>query len=121
MVRYKSVVTSVGPLVPDFVEQGVLVLFAEGAPEELHEFSVLHRPEPGFDEVRAGDVVHIADVAFRVTAVGDVANSNLESLGHAVFKCNGRSKPEMPGDISLEESALVVPETGYEITIDGPE
>jgi len=117
-VRYKTVVTEVGPLVADFVREGRLVLFAEGAPEELHSFSVLHRPEDVFEEVRPGDVVHMGGIRRRVTAVGDVANANLKALGHAAFKCNGKEQPELPGDICLEAAELPMPEVGQNISIE---
>ncbi len=117
-MRYKTVVTEVGPLVTDFVREGRLVLFAEGAPEELHSFSVLHRPEDVFEEVRPGDVVHMGGIRRRVTAVGDVANANLKALGHAAFKCNGKEQPELPGDICLEAAELPMPEVGQNISIE---
>ena len=43
--RYAATVTAVGEQVPEFIGQGLLIWFAEGAPEELHFFSVLH-PAP---------------------------------------------------------------------------
>ena len=42
--RYATTVTAVGEQVAEFVTQGLLIWFAEGAPEELHFFTVLHRP-----------------------------------------------------------------------------
>ena len=42
--RYATMVTAVGEQVAEFVTQGLLIWFAEGAPEELHFFTVLHRP-----------------------------------------------------------------------------
>ena len=42
--RYATTVTAVGEQVAEFVGQGLLIWFAEGAPEELHFFTVLHRP-----------------------------------------------------------------------------
>ena len=44
-VRYSTTVTSVGSLVADFVGQGMLIIFGEGAPPELHRPCVLHTPE----------------------------------------------------------------------------
>ena len=116
-VCYVTVVTQVGPLVADFVAREMLVMFAEGAPEELHEFSVLHTPEQVFEEVGPGDVVSIGSRLLTVTAVGAVANANLRSLGHAVFKCNGKPSAELPGDICLQ-GGLVVPDLRMSIRIE---
>jgi PTS system glucitol/sorbitol-specific IIA component len=117
-VRYSTVVTRVGPLVKDFVTEGRLVLFAEGAPEELHDFSVLHAPDEGFEEVRVGDSLIIGAATFRVTALGEVANKNLEAIGHAVFKANGNVEPDMPGDICVEARALPLPRPGQKIVVE---
>jgi len=44
-VRYATDVIEVGPLVSEFMDQGMVIFFAEGAPQELLEFCALHRPE----------------------------------------------------------------------------
>jgi len=117
--RYATTVTSVGEQVPEFAGQGLLIWFAEGAPEELHFFAVLHRPTVITGGVRAGDVVRIGDKAFRVTAVGEVANDNMVNLGHMDLKANGASEAPLPGDICLEELPLPEPRPGTELVIEG--
>jgi glucitol/sorbitol PTS system EIIA component len=120
-LRYSTVVTAVGALVPDFVAEGLLVWFAEGAPEELHEFSVLHRPTVTVGGVAPGDVVHLDDVALRVLAVGPVANANLVQLGHLDLKANGATTAPLAGDVCVEQVALpaVLPGSRLEI-VAGP-
>ena len=117
--RYATTVTAVGEQVPEFAGQGLLIWFAEGAPEELHFFAVLHRPTVTTGGVRPGDVVRIDDKAFRVTAVGEVANDNMVNLGHMDLKANGATKAPLPGDICLEELPLPEPEPGTELVIEG--
>ena len=90
--RYATTVTAVGEQVAEFVDQGLLIWFAEGAPEELHFFTVLHRPTVTVGGVRPGDIVRIDDTAFRVTAVGEVANDNMVNLGHMDLKANGETE-----------------------------
>ena len=117
--RYATMVTAVGEQVPEFVGQGLLIWFAEGAPEELHFFAVLHRPTVITGGVRPGDVVRIDDKAFRVTAVGEVANDNMVNLGHMDLKANGASEAPLPGDICLEELPLPEPRPGTTLVIEG--
>lgn len=117
-MRYSTVVTRVGPLVQDFIREGRLVLFAEGAPDELHDFSVLHTPDEEFEEVAVGDRLVIGGTRFRVTAVGEVANKNLQAIGHAAFKSNGKTEPDMPGDICVEELAFPLPAPGDKIVLE---
>ncbi len=101
-VKYEARVTSVGPLVAEFIDSHIVVLFREGAPEELAEFSLLHDGQVLHAPVTPGDTVVLDDAPFRVLAVGDVANSNLANLGHLVMKFNGETAPEMPGDVCIE-------------------
>ena len=117
--RYAATVTAVGEQVPEFIGQGLLILFAEGAPEELHFFTVLHRPTVTTGGVRPGDLVRIDDTAFRVTAVGEVANDNMVNLGHMDLKANGDTEPPLPGDICLERLPLPEPRPGTTLVIEG--
>jgi glucitol/sorbitol PTS system EIIA component len=117
--RYATTVTAVGEQVPEFIGQGLLIWFAEGCPEELHFFTVLHRPTVTTGGVRPGDVVRIDDRAFRVTAVGEVANENMVNLGHMDLKANGASEAPLPGDICLEELPLPEPRPGTTLVIEG--
>jgi PTS system glucitol/sorbitol-specific IIA component len=117
--RYATTVTAVGEQVAEFVSHGLLIWFAEGAPEELHFFSVLHRPTVTNGGVRPGDTVRIDDQEFRVTAVGEVANDNMVNLGHMDLKANGESEPPLPGDICLEQLPLRVPRPGTTLVIEG--
>jgi glucitol/sorbitol PTS system EIIA component len=117
--RYATTVTAVGEQVGEFVGQGLLIWFAEGCPEELHFFSVLHRPTVTTGGVRPGDLVRIDDKEFRVTAVGEVANENMVNLGHMDLKANGATAAPLPGDICLEELPLPEPTPGTTLVIEG--
>ena len=116
--RYAAMVTAVGEQVPEFIGQGLLIWFAEGAPEELHFFTVLHRPTVTTGGVRPGDLVRIDDRTFRVTAVGEVANDNMVNLGHIDMKANGASEAPLPGDLCLEELPLPEPRPGTMLVIE---
>jgi PTS system glucitol/sorbitol-specific IIA component len=115
--RYVTQVTAVGPLFADFRAQGLVILFGEMAPEELHEFVVLHRPTVADSAPRPGDVVELAGQPFTVTAVGDVVPDNLIRLGHASVKADGNTTPPMPGDICVEAKELPVLEAGSVVRI----
>ena len=117
--RYATEVTAVGEQVGEFVTQGLLIWFAEGAPEELHFFTVLHRPTVTTGGVRPGDLLRIDDRTFRVTAVGEVANENMINLGHMDLKANGAEDAPLPGDICLEKLPLPEPRPGSALVIEG--
>jgi PTS system glucitol/sorbitol-specific IIA component len=117
MVKYEAKVVEIGPLVSEFIEAGIIVLFEIGAPPELAEFSILHEHGPLKGEVVVGDIVLIDSESFQVTAVGDVANQNLANLGHLIMKCNGLTEPELPGDVCVEVKPLPHISVGTEICI----
>lgn len=116
-VRYATEVTRVGGVVPDCIAQGMLIWFAEGAPEELHELSILHRPSVITGGVQVGDEVQLDDLRLQVLAVGPVANENLVTLGHMNLKANGQSEPPMPGDICVDRVDLPLLKEGSRMQI----
>jgi PTS system glucitol/sorbitol-specific IIA component len=120
-IRYATTVTRVGEQVEEFLKQGIIIFFAEGAPEELHFFSVLHEPEVTAGGVRVGDVVHLGDHDLRVTAVGDVLNENMVNLGHLDIKANGAAEAPLAGDLCVEEVPLPEIQPGTRIVIEGPD
>lgn len=116
-VRYDTVVTAVGSMVPEFAAAGVLVFFAEGAPEELHDFSVLHRPTVTTGGLAPGDEVRLGDAVFSVLAVGPVADQNLVRLGHMDLKASGETEPPLPGDVCVQQAPLPDIRPGSRLTI----
>ena len=105
-IVYSTTVTAVGELVPDFADQGVLVFFGEDAPIELHEFSIIHKPDVIERAPQVGDTITLQQNMYNVLAVGSVASDNLLNLGHLDLKANGLSEPEMPGDVNVEAVSL---------------
>jgi len=105
-IVYSSTVTAVGDLVPEFRDQGILVFFGEGAPSELHEFSILHKVETSERAAKEGDLIRINSDEYKVLAVGHVASDNLLNLGHLDLKANGETKADLPGDVNVEKKEL---------------
>jgi len=104
---YRTTITEVGPDVGDLVAGGVLILFAEGAPPELAEVSVLHIVEegPSADAPPVGAAIRIGLVEAQLTAVGELAWKKVAELGHVVINFNGAAQVERPGELC----ATVVP------------
>ena len=104
-VKYQTTVTAVGPMAVEFAAEGILVFFGTNAPEELHEFAILHEHTPNDEDIVPGDTLEIGELQFTVTGVGDVANDNLRNLGHLVVKFNGLADTELPGEVSGNEGS----------------
>lgn len=109
-LKYETTVLAVGEMAAEFAAEGILVFFGQDAPEELHEFAIIHEHKELLAPVEAGDVIEIAGERLTVTAVGDVANDNIANLGHLVLKLNGLEKTELPGEVSVVERPA--PEVG---------
>jgi glucitol/sorbitol PTS system EIIA component len=100
---YRTEIKEIGPDVPEFLEMGLLITFAVGAPPELAEMSVLHEPTQRREQPpEPGDVLAIGPLDFRITAIGEKAWKNVTDLGHAVFAFNGATEVELPGQIYVE-------------------
>ena len=121
MLVYSTTVTAVGELVSDFREQGILVFFGEGAPIELHEFSILHKVEINQRAPEVGDLIRINSEdfseEFQVLAVGSVASDNLLNLGHLDLKANGLTEAELPGDVNVEARPLPMIKVGDKLEV----
>lgn len=115
--KYAGNVLEIGPMVPEMLEAGVLVLFGEQAPAELREISIVHNGQQLAEPVVPGDVLVLGDLSCAITAVGGMANDNLAQLGHIVIKANGASESELPGEISVESIPLRVPAIGATLAI----
>ena len=119
MIKYQGKIVSIGPLVDEFKQAGILVFFGEGAPEELVEFSIIHDAKDLRKPVESGDTVYIGSEGFKVLSVGDVANTNLGNLGHLILKFSGEDIARLPGDVNVEEKQIPAIEIGKEIKIEG--
>ncbi len=103
MHYYRTVISEVGPEVAELLEGGVLILYADGAPPELAEVSVLHRVEEAHRQApQAGSRLRIGEISAWVTAVGPTAWNKVSELGHVVIHFNGSDAAERPGEICAQ-------------------
>jgi PTS system glucitol/sorbitol-specific IIA component len=98
---FRTIVTEVSVEARELVEGGILILFAEGAPPELAEVSVLHRVkmEPTAESPAVGAELRIGGVSTRITAIGDYAWKKIGEIGHVVINFNGADSTPRPGEI----------------------
>ncbi len=112
-ILYRTTISAIGEEAGDLLDEGILILFADGAPPELAEVSVLHRAEPAEPQDHAqtqlqarppvpGDTLAIGDDRFAITAVGASAWEKIAEIGHVVFSFNAAAAAERPGEICVE-------------------
>ncbi len=117
-MKYNSAITGWGIGALEFLSDkdlNFIIVFNEGAPPELQEIAVLHKPSPVLADLAVGDTVIICEKVFTITAIGSEAPHTLKELGHCTFSFKGGSEPERPGCIMLEGEEL----TPADITLGG--
>ena len=124
MRHFATTVTAISDEARELIEGGVLILFADGAPPDLAEVSVLHRvtQEPTAAPPAVGATLHIAGHAARITAIGDYAWRKIGEIGHVVINFNAAQTAPRPGEISVESidlaALLVALQPGVEISVE---
>lgn len=109
-MKYHSEITGWGEEALFFLsekEMNFIIIFNDGAPAELAEISVLHKPAPILVDLAVGDTVVLCEKVFTITAIGDEARQTLKELGHCTLSFKGGAEPERPGCIMLEGEELV--------------
>ena len=102
---YATTITAVGPDVADLIDGGVLILFADGAPPELAEVSVLHAVTGGPTPVPPpiGATIRVGPVEAKLTAIGDLAWAKIADIGHVVINFDGATTSNRPGELNASE------------------
>jgi len=119
-LKYRGVIQEIGPLVQDFLPHGILIFFGTMAPDELREVSLVHDGQQLIAPIVAGDLLVFTPASsvgalatqYHVTAVGEMANANLGTLGHVVIHFDGARTANLPGAISVEPSLSELPSIG---------
>jgi len=101
---YRSTVTDAGPLATSFLDEGMLVTFGADAPDELREFCFILAPAQTVAAIEAGQILWIDRHAFAITAVGEVAQRNLDALGHVTIKLDASTEASLAGAIHVASS-----------------
>jgi PTS system glucitol/sorbitol-specific IIA component len=98
---YRTTVQDAGPMAQTFVAEGLFVTFGTNAPDALREFCYIVDVTRTTAELAPGQRFTVDGRSFPITAVGDVAQRNLESLGHITVNIDGDTEPKLPGAIHI--------------------
>jgi PTS system glucitol/sorbitol-specific IIA component len=117
---YSMDVVAIGEEAGELLDAGTIITFVSNAPPELASFSVLVDASEFVSPIQAGDVLAIDEATFKILAVGDIANKNLQELAHAVWMFDGKNEVEMPGEIHLVNSDIPPVSIGSKLVITRP-
>lgn len=98
---YRTTVNDAGPMAEAFVSEGMFVTFGANAPDALREFCYIVDINEMTAALATGQQFTVDGRAFPITAVGEVAQRNLEALGHITVNIDGDSEPKMAGAIHI--------------------
>jgi PTS system glucitol/sorbitol-specific IIA component len=114
---YENKVKSIGAMANTFLEEKMLILFGNEAPQDLKDFCYNIDVVDVKDNIRAGQKLYINDETFEITSVGDVVQRNLTTLGHITLRFDGSTTPELPGTLYLESKDIPSIDLGSELKI----
>ena len=116
-VIFQTEVIDLGEQVDAFFEEGMFVLFGENVPDTLKDFCYFINTKYVDGTIRQGDRLVIDGSEFLITAVGDIAQSNLEALGHLTVVFSGAKEAGLPGSICVEAKPMPKLVEGSKISI----
>ncbi|MCF6466181.1 PTS glucitol/sorbitol transporter subunit IIA [Clostridium sp. Cult2] len=114
---YHTLVTKVGDLFNAFIDEKILIMFKDNAPEELLDYCILHNENSRKDDIKPGDILVIEEEEYLITAVGRDAIENLDNLGHITLKFDGNNEAKLPGTIHVENKAIKDIDVGATIKV----
>ena len=116
-IIYENKVKALGDLAETFAEEEMIIFFGDNAPDTLADYCYSIDINPVKETIKAGQIFMVDGVAFKITAVGEVAEKNLINLGHITVSFNGSTGPTLPGTICVEKKEMPKIKIGSEISI----
>lgn len=114
---FQTEIIELGDQVEAFFEEGMFVLFGENVPDTLKDFCHFIDEKKVDGTIKQGDKLIIDKSEFLITAVGDIAQSNLETLGHLTIVFSGAKEAGLPGSICVEAKPMPKLIVGSKIAI----
>lgn len=112
-VIFETKVVAIGPEALGMIEgANMLILFGEGAPEDLAEFCFTIDNKDLKDRIHVGGRLLIDQQEFPITAVGDVVEKNLRNLGHISIHFDGSTEGSLPGTLHVQAEKLPILQEG---------
>ena len=116
---YENRVKGAGDMVSAFQGEKMFILFGDNAPDTLKDFCYTIDIKDTNKEISVGQILDIDGSKFEITAVGNVAEKNLTSLGHMTVVFDGSKEAALPGSIYVENADMPELKIGTIIKIEG--
>ena len=116
---YENKIIGAGDMVSAFQGEKMFILFGDNAPDTLKDFCYTIDIKDTNKEISVGQILDIDGSKFEITAVGNVAEKNLTSLGHMTVAFDGAKEASLPGSIYVENADMPELKIGTIIKIEG--
>ena len=103
---FQTEIIELGEQVDAFFEEGMFVLFGDNVPDTLKDFCHFIDQKKVDGTIKKGDKLVVDQKEYLITAVGDIAQSNLETLGHLTVVFSGAKEAGLPGSICVEAKPM---------------
>lgn len=114
---FQTEIIELGEQVDAFFEEGMFVLFGENVPDTLKDFCHFIDQKKVDGTIKKGDKLVVDQKEYLITAVGDIAQSNLETLGHLTVVFSGAKEAGLPGSICVEAKPMPKLAVGSKLSI----
>ena len=108
---FQTEIIELGEQVDAFFEEGMFVLFGDNVPDTLKDFCHFIDQKKVDGTIKKGDKLVVDQKEYLITAVGDIAQSNLT----VVF--SGAKEAGLPGSICVEAKPMPKLAIGSKISI----
>lgn len=104
---FETKVTAVGMEADSMIDNAnMLILFGEGAPDDLAEFCYTIDNKSLSGAIHEGSILSINQIDYKVTSIGSVVETNLQNLGHITIAFDGSTEGSLPGTLHVEGQEL---------------
>jgi glucitol/sorbitol PTS system EIIA component len=98
---YQATVTKIGLFARDSLDDDMMILFSEMAPEEAADYCFIHNHDELKGEIKVGGIFTVGHHQYPISAVGEVVDQNLAQLGHITIRFDSQGEAEYPGCVHV--------------------
>jgi len=120
-VTYQTVVREIGNEALDFSEIKMVIFFGEEAPDALRPSCYIIDVNQIHGEIKPDMFLVIDNAYYRITAVGNEVERNLQNLGHVAVSFTGDKTAGLAGSMYVEDKGYPVIKVGSEVSIQSRE
>lgn len=117
-IKYETKVVEIGNNIEE-IGNDLIILFGSKVTEDLKDYCYIINTNKTKGEIRTGDYIDFDGSKFQILGIGELAQKNLESLGHLSIYTSGDLSELLPGAIVVESNDELKIKEGTSIRILG--